>query len=81
MLATLLVAASMAAPPAPPPPDPYPGSTSPISWVAYDYHLPVVNADTGDVMASMYFHCHVPVRWHGRFNSRGHAVCKLARKP
>jgi hypothetical protein len=33
------------------------------------------------VMAGMYFHCHVPVRWHGRFNSRGHALCKLARKP
>ena len=61
----------------PPPPDPYPGSVAPISWVAYDYDLPAVDADTGEVIPSVYFHCHVPVKWHGTLNRRGHAVCKL----
>ena len=90
-LAILLSAATLAgsaspAPPAPPPPDPVPeacfqGWCPMVTWVAYDYNLPAVDADTGEVIRGIWFHCHVPVRWKGKQNKWGHAVCKLVTKP
>lgn len=83
LLALIAAAGAFAAPPDPPLPDPYPGTPkgTPITWVAYDYDLPAINEKTGQAIPGMYFHCHVPVRWKGKLNRQGHAVCKLRHRP
>lgn len=52
--------------------DPYPGSTAPVTYHAYDYRLPAIDKKTGKPIPGFYFQCHC--------SKQGKHTCKLRRR-
>ena len=51
-----------------------------MTFVPYDIDVPAVNKDTGQIIPGIYFHCHVPVKWHGKPNRWGHMTCVVRKR-